>query len=640
MKKILLSLFVLVVAGISTSVQAQSCNLTTPLIKYTSGTGIAPFNIGEAPNSIVDWETYILGLGTGNAVTPFNPPVSSAANWSKDGVDGVDDLDQPQSARDLRFFSFTYDNYNVYFYFRRINNGNAQNTFMYLLDVNADGFMGAGEPVLRANFNSGGVSAFGIHNFIESPTDNVSGKGNYMTKPTAPNAGLADGYSVEGSISAAVNLAVLPALGPNEKFAASSTEGGFGVEFAVPWRYLRKWLTPLTSTPLAPGDVFTYHVLTQNGTGATVTSSASDNAGGCCSGLAVVGGAKYTVDTVFVHELVKNLKYRASLKVTNTGNAPIKVALNSVSMDQIDSFSLRTINPTDFVTEGYVDANGNGIVDGADASTLKTFTYVSGSGGVPPIIYTSPVPKDTVSIPAFGTGYFIVDLRFPTNYSVFRIGSLLFETSGVLNLPLGPCDKPSVSAAGAIFIVVQTTLPVAFQSFTAVRNHSNVLLKWVTSQENNSSGFAVERNTNGIWQEITFVPSQASGGNSSDLLSYQYIDANNTKGISQYRIRQVDFDNKSKFTEIRTVRGDGQIGKIIVYPNPSFDGKVKVSFEDASAIRDVSLIDMSGRVLNQWKSLVNNNITIENLVPGMYTLKVLVPATGEQTVEKIVVNRR
>jgi hypothetical protein len=165
-------------------------------------------------------------------------------------------------------------------------------------------------------------------------------------------------------------------------------------------------------------------------------------------------------------------------------------------------------------------------------------------------------------------------------------------------------------------------------------------LKWETISEQNCSGFAVERNTNGAWQEMAFIASQAAGGNSNDLLSYQYIDDNDTKGISQYRIRQVDFDNKSKYSEIRTVRGEAQIGKIIVYPNPTMDGKVSVSFEDASVIREVSLMDMSGRVLKQWKAITSNNIMIENLTPGMYTLRVVVPETGAQAVEKIVVNKR
>ena len=184
-------------------------------------------------------------------------------------------------------------------------------------------------------------------------------------------------------------------------------------------------------------------------------------------------------------------------------------------------------------------------------------------------------------------------------------------------------------------------LPVDFKSFSATRNHSNVLLKWETLTEKNNTGFAVERNINGSWEQISFVASLATGGNSTDILSYQFTDFNNIKGISQYRIRQIDFDNRSKYSEIRSVRGESQIGQVIVYPNPSIDGRVNVSFEEASGIRrDVSVADMSGRTLRQWRGITNNNLQIENLQPGMYTLRVVVPETGEQTVTKIVVNKR
>ncbi len=109
--------------------------------------------------------------------------------------------------------------------------------------------------------------------------------------------------------------------------------------------------------------------------------------------------------------------------------------------------------------------------------------------------------------------------------------------------------------------------------------------------------------------------------------------------ISQYRLRQVDFDNKSKFSEIRLVQADGQDRKIVVYPNPSMDGKVNISFDDAS-VRNVSLTDMNGRIVKQWKAVTYNNITIMNLTPGMYMLRVVFPGTGEQIVEKISVNKR
>src|SRR6185369_6925492 len=52
-------------------------------------------------------------------------------------------------------------------------------------------------------------------------------------------------------------------------------------------------------------------------------------------------------------------------------------------------------------------------------------------------------------------------------------------------------------------------LPVGFKSFTATRNHTNVLLKWETSFEQNSNGFAIERNIRGTWEQVAFIPSQA-----------------------------------------------------------------------------------------------------------------------------------
>jgi len=182
-------------------------------------------------------------------------------------------------------------------------------------------------------------------------------------------------------------------------------------------------------------------------------------------------------------------------------------------------------------------------------------------------------------------------------------------------------------------------LPVSFTSFTATRMTENVMVKWSTAWEQNNSGFAVERNVNGTWEQVGWVASLAVGGNSSSDLSYSFVDHNTVKGITQYRIRQVDFDSKSKYTDIRSVRGDGQIGKITIYPNPTADGKVNIVFDDASVVRNVTVADFSGRIVKEFKSINNNNLTITNLQPGMYTVKITVPETGEQAVQKIVVNK-
>jgi hypothetical protein len=93
------------------------------------------------------------------------------------------------------------------------------------------------------------------------------------------------------------------------------------------------------------------------------------------------------------------------------------------------------------------------------------------------------------------------------------------------------------------------TLPIKLRSFDANRNKSNVDLKWVTEIEDNNKGFYVERMlSNGGWEQITFVASQATNGNSSSPLTYVLSDFNNTKGISQYRLRQVDIDGKQAYS--------------------------------------------------------------------------------------------
>lgn len=195
----------------------------------------------------------------------------------------------------------------------------------------------------------------------------------------------------------------------------------------------------------------------------------------------------------------------------------------------------------------------------------------------------------------------------------------------------GQCGVTWSSTAGS-------PLPVTFGAFTASKNGSSVVLKWETLTEINNSGFAIERNTNGTtWEQIGFVRSATTDGNSVSKLAYQYNDVNTAKGISQYRIRQIDINGNAKYSEIRAVRGDDQPSKTTVFPNPSNDGKVTVLYSDNSQ-RDVTLFDMTGRTVKQWRSFSSNTLQMDNLVPGMYNLRSVNLETGSQSAEKIMVS--
>ena len=264
------------------------------------------------------------------------------------------------------------------------------------------------------------------------------------------------------------------------------------------------------------------------------------------------------------------------------------------------------------------------------------------------------------------TGAATIDNSFPVTVQIFSdrgtIGQydpgvdVLLTTNTVTGIDQGPfvytasgTESPAVillysTANGCYDKVFSLTasciaLPVEFASFTATRNGSAVLLKWETAYEQDNTGFAIERNTGNNWEQVGFIPTLAPGGNSTDRLAYSYNDLNPYKGISQYRLRQVDIDGRSKNSGIRAVKGEGQSVSTIVYPNPGIDGKVNIVFDAANVTRDVSVIDMAGRMIRQWKNVTNNNMQVDNLPPGIYILKIVAVQSGEQTTEKIIIGR-
>jgi hypothetical protein len=127
------------------------------------------------------------------------------------------------------------------------------------------------------------------------------------------------------------------------------------------------------------------------------------------------------------------------------------------------------------------------------------------------------------------------------------------------------------------------------------------------------------------------------GGNSVSDINYSYTDVNNEKGITQYRIQQVDINGKFAYTDIRAIRGDGIGGKLVIYPNPSNDGKINIVFDDSKGFRNVQVSDVQGRIIRSFKGVTNNILVIDRLTSGFYTIRVNNPLTSLSTVQKVVV---
>jgi len=197
-----------------------------------------------------------------------------------------------------------------------------------------------------------------------------------------------------------------------------------------------------------------------------------------------------------------------------------------------------------------------------------------------------------------------------------------------------------ISTFGLITNTCPVTLPVNFVYFKGQKSEgSGVMLSWETSMEQNDKGFEVQRKTGtGNFQAIAFVPSKAPAGNSSLPLSYEFLDAGSFEGDAEYRLVQVDLDGQKNYSTVVMVKGKERLMLLSIYPTPSQNGAVTLSFGDTEP-KDILVCDISGRVVRKLQDVVTNRSFITGLKGGIYILKVIHNTNNQTEVSKIIVSR-
>lgn len=306
-----------------------------------SGTAPAPWNID---GSVTDWIS-VLGQPTGNPFLPFTFPSATAGNYSVE----FGDLDMPAADADAKVTAFTYDSKNVYFYFRRTSNAEPPPSYYFFIDLNFDGHMNTGEPVIGGRF--AGASPLSMFSYIPSTADLIPGKGNRMMNQDDPvpvqatRTARVDGYTMPGTLQrlfTSNNIPSANSLLPGEQFKQHTTEDGYGVELAVPWRFLRNWQSG--GQPLNPGNVFLFRTAIQKGPSSANfqydPARVSDNMGSCCRRLMFNGLP--AVSRTFANSYnAAQRKLTIEATVQNTTNVPEYIQLAGIVFPVING------NPSD-----------------------------------------------------------------------------------------------------------------------------------------------------------------------------------------------------------------------------------------------------------------------------------------------------
>ncbi len=160
-------------------------------------------------------------------------------------------------------------------------------------------------------------------------------------------------------------------------------------------------------------------------------------------------------------------------------------------------------------------------------------------------------------------------------------------------------------------------LPVTLTRFDANFAEQRVHLHWTTAQEINNDYFQVERSADGkYYQTIGQVKGQ---GSTTDEVHYTFADTKFLHGVGYYRLKQVDFDGKYKYSNIISVQAAMQT-EISIYPNPA-NHEVQISFGSfAAGNLQYSISNMQGYVLKSGKisSIDNSTLNVGDLQEGLY----------------------
>lgn len=97
-----------------------------------------------------------------------------------------------------------------------------------------------------------------------------------------------------------------------------------------------------------------------------------------------------------------------------------------------------------------------------------------------------------------------------------------------------------------------TVIPVELTSFVAITNGNNVELNWSTATETNNRGFEIQRRQKSefgnqfSWEMIGFIE---GNGTTTESNSYSFVDKNLSPGKYSYRLKQIDFDGTSNYSD-------------------------------------------------------------------------------------------
>ncbi len=170
-----------------------------------------------------------------------------------------------------------------------------------------------------------------------------------------------------------------------------------------------------------------------------------------------------------------------------------------------------------------------------------------------------------------------------------------------------------------------SALPVELIAFNAVKIDGDALLKWKTASEFNNERFEIQVATsleqiqNDNFKVLGTIPGM---GTSVEPQLYTYLDITpNKSGYYYYRLKQLDYDGKFDYSEIRELEFSQENLQIATYPNPFIDYVMIGSDQSKFSNLKGKLYNTAGQLVDEFETPVSGHsgayrFDIQSELPG------------------------
>lgn len=233
--------------------------------------------------------------------------------------------------------------------------------------------------------------------------------------------------------------------------------------------------------------------------------------------------------------------------------------------------------------------------------------------------------SDGVQDIATGDTVVLYEFALPTAWSC--PGCVEIMTSDIPGLPISTTsyiDNASMGVNVMNVTVNDAPLPLNFTGFDARRRTSDIALNWQVENEDNMSGYYVERSGDGMsWATIGYVDARPRQGSHS----YSFLDPSPLSDVNYYRIRGVNQDGRKIYSVIRKVSMKEPDFMLKIYPVPVHDALIVKLQAGTDQVAHIRVTDVQGRVVLRHDLLVRagdneETLAVGNLRNGTYFIEI------------------